>query len=44
MPGYNAWRKWCGLPVAVHFGSEKGGLVDIEKEVGAKLSKLYRFV
>ncbi|KAK3603011.1 hypothetical protein CHS0354_037758 [Potamilus streckersoni] len=42
IPGYNAWREWCGLPVAVHFGSGPGGLVDLYPDAAMLLSKLYR--
>ncbi|KAK3603013.1 hypothetical protein CHS0354_037760 [Potamilus streckersoni] len=42
IPRYNAWREWCGLPVAVHFGSGPGGLVDLYPDAAMLMSKLYR--
>ncbi|KAL4231588.1 heme binding [Mactra antiquata] len=41
IPGYNAWRNWCGLPVASHFGTGAGGLVDIDSDVAERLKHLY---
>ncbi|XP_069139812.1 peroxidase-like protein [Argopecten irradians] len=38
---YNAWRKWCGLKPAFHFGVGPGGLVDMDPESAMLLSKVY---
>ncbi|KAK3578120.1 hypothetical protein CHS0354_010070 [Potamilus streckersoni] len=42
VPGYNAWRKFCGLPYAFHFGTGPGGLVDHYPENAKKLQVVYR--
>ena len=42
VPSYNAWRVWCGLPPAAHFGVTPGGLVDVEPEAAIKFADLYR--
>ncbi|XP_052770372.1 peroxidase-like [Mya arenaria] len=41
IPGYNAWRKWCGLPVAFHFLSKPGGVVDIHPDAAKALADVY---
>ncbi|WAR22365.1 PLSP-like protein [Mya arenaria] len=41
IPGYNAWRKWCGLPVAFHFLSKPGGVVDIHPDAAKVLADVY---
>ncbi|KAL3863307.1 hypothetical protein ACJMK2_005072 [Sinanodonta woodiana] len=42
VPGYNVWRKFCGLPYAFHFGTDIGGLVDHSPENAKKLRAVYR--
>ncbi|KAK3578125.1 hypothetical protein CHS0354_010075 [Potamilus streckersoni] len=42
VPGYNAWRKYCKLPCAFHFGTGPGGLVDHSAENVMKLRSVYR--
>lgn len=42
LPTYNAWRKFCGFPPAVHFGIGPGGLVDHDKDSIMRLSKVYK--
>ncbi|XP_060072565.1 peroxidase-like protein [Ylistrum balloti] len=39
---YNAWRKWCGLKPAFHFGVGPGGLINHDPESALLLSKVYR--
>lgn len=40
--GYNDWRKYCGLPFAMHFGTQAGGLVHHSPENAHKLYSIYR--
>lgn len=42
IPGYNAWRKFCGLKPVVHFSTGPGGMVDHDPEDAALLKSLYR--
>ncbi|KAL4231391.1 hypothetical protein ACF0H5_008970 [Mactra antiquata] len=42
IPGYNEWRKFCGLPYAMHFGSGPGGLIHHSPEDAKKLYSIYR--
>ncbi|XP_046342548.2 peroxidase-like [Haliotis rufescens] len=42
LPGYNAWRRWCGLPEAENFSTSPGGLVDHPDDAAAALQLLYR--
>ncbi|XP_046342528.2 peroxidasin-like isoform X1 [Haliotis rufescens] len=42
LPGYNAWRRWCGLPEAENFSTSPGGLVDHPNDAAASLQVLYR--
>lgn len=42
VPGYNAWRMFCGLPFAMHFGTGPGGLIHHSAEDAMKLFSLYR--
>lgn len=42
VPGYNAWRRHCGLPYAVHFGTGPMGLVHHTPENAMKLMSVYR--
>ncbi|KAH3787834.1 hypothetical protein DPMN_165963 [Dreissena polymorpha] len=42
LPGYNSWRKFCGMPYAIHFGTGPGGLVDHNPEDAKKLHSIYR--
>ncbi|XP_053407906.1 peroxidase-like [Mercenaria mercenaria] len=44
VPGYNEWRRFCGLPFAIQFNSGPGGLVDHSEENARKLSSVYRHV
>jgi hypothetical protein len=39
LPPYNAWRKWCGLPVASSFSD----LQDISSENQINLADVYRY-
>lgn len=41
---YNAWRRFCGLPYAIHFGTGIGGLIDHTEENIIKLRSVYRYV
>ncbi|XP_052771017.1 peroxidase-like [Mya arenaria] len=40
--GYNAWRQFCGLPYAIHFGTGPGGLVNHTPKNAQKLFSIYR--
>ena len=42
IPPYNAWRKWCGLPVVHHFGNLPGGFVDHDAISAKLLFKAYQ--
>lgn len=42
IPAYNAWRKWCGLKPAYHFGTGPGGLEHHDAEAAILLSQLYK--
>ncbi|XP_071078861.1 salivary peroxidase/catechol oxidase-like isoform X2 [Haliotis cracherodii] len=42
LPGYNAWRRWCGFPEAKDFKTSPGGLVDHPDDAAAALQLLYR--
>ncbi|XP_046564388.1 peroxidase-like [Haliotis rubra] len=42
LPGYNDWRRWCGLPEAHDFSTDRGGLVDHSDDVAAAFQSLYR--
>ncbi|XP_071080667.1 salivary peroxidase/catechol oxidase-like [Haliotis cracherodii] len=42
LPGYNAWRRWCGLPEAKDFKTKRGGLVDHPDDAAAALELVYR--
>ncbi|XP_046342547.2 peroxidase-like [Haliotis rufescens] len=42
LPGYNAWRRWCGLPEAKDFKPQRGGLVDHPDDAAAALALVYR--
>ncbi|XP_046564387.1 peroxidasin-like [Haliotis rubra] len=42
LPGYNDWRRWCGLPEAENFSTGLGGLVDHPEDAAASLRALYR--
>jgi len=41
---YNHWRKFCGLPYAIHFGTGPGGLTSHSPENAKKLQSIYRYV
>ncbi|KAL3863309.1 hypothetical protein ACJMK2_005074 [Sinanodonta woodiana] len=41
VPGYNSWRKFCGLPYAFHFGTGPGGLVHHRPKNARKLQLVY---
>ncbi|KAL4222729.1 hypothetical protein ACF0H5_018770 [Mactra antiquata] len=41
IPGYNAYRRWCGLSNVEHFGAFQGGLVDHDPDVAALLEQAY---
>ncbi|XP_048259385.1 peroxidase-like [Haliotis rufescens] len=41
LPGYNAWRRWCGLPEAEDFKTSPEGLVDHPDDAAAALQMLY---
>ncbi|XP_046580898.1 peroxidasin-like [Haliotis rubra] len=41
LPGYNAWRRWCKLPEADHFGTGSGGLIDHPPDSAQILGTLY---
>ncbi|XP_048249478.1 chorion peroxidase-like isoform X3 [Haliotis rufescens] len=41
LPGYNQWRRWCGLPTASKFSSGQGGLVDHPSHAVKKLRRVY---
>ena len=38
LPSYNAWRKWCGLPVAGSFSE----LVDHNDDAKSRLENTYK--
>lgn len=40
LPSYNAWREWCGLPVAQNFAN----LVDHNADVRTRLQNTYELV
>lgn len=40
LPPYNAWRQWCGLPVATSFSD----LPDMSDENKAAFADLYRYI
>ncbi|XP_067682268.1 peroxidasin-like isoform X2 [Haliotis asinina] len=42
LPGYNDWRRWCGLPEAANFSTGLGGLVDHPEDAASSLETLYR--
>ena len=39
LPPYNAWRRWCGLPVATDFA----GMPDMSDENKALFADVYRY-
>ncbi|XP_046548381.1 peroxidase-like isoform X2 [Haliotis rubra] len=41
LPGYNQWRRWCGLSTARSFGSGRGGLVDHPPHAIKQLKSVY---
>ena len=41
IPGYNAFRRECGLSEVTSFGTGFGGLVDHEPHVAELLSQVY---
>ncbi|XP_052793276.1 chorion peroxidase-like [Mya arenaria] len=41
-PGYNTYRRYCGLSEAFHFGSGSGGLVDFDPKTAAILAQTYK--
>ena len=42
--GYNAYRTFCGLCTARHFGTGRGGLVDHRPDIARKLRSIYSYV
>ncbi|XP_033757666.1 lactoperoxidase-like [Pecten maximus] len=42
LPSYNAWRKWCGLQPAHHFGVNTLGLIHHDAPAAILLSKVYK--
>lgn len=42
IPSYNAWRKFCGLKPAYHFGHGPGGLADHTPEVAKLFATVYK--
>ncbi|XP_067680260.1 peroxidase-like [Haliotis asinina] len=43
LPGYNDWRRWCGLPETHGFKTDDGGLLDHSDDVAKVLESLYRY-
>lgn len=44
IPGYNAWRQFCGFKPVYHFGTGPGGMVDHKPEDAALFHSLYRYI
>lgn len=42
VPGYNVWRKWCGLKPAIRFGRGPGGLINHDTKTAVLLASVYR--